>query len=378
MTKYYQAYGRAVAMREPPGPSGVPSAGGAGTLLWLLADHLGGTVGVMDANGTVVATQAYWPYGATRSGGVSQTDKLYTGQQEEPGDAALGLYHYKARLYSTTVGRFVSADPLTKDELNRYAYVRANPVRFVDPSGLYLMLECGWTQSCDDGSIGQWRNFVIAYWTSGRSRVSFGHDRAHLDFVFDLLTAALSLRNQFSAADIVNTFDVFALDSSHSYRETDARRSASNLATAAAWLKVATNQDITYLAGFSWGAVTVYEYLYGVSVGKYYGVAPLGVYLVGGPNVFDLRWPIKSSGGIFQTDAPSDFDIGATLQARVVARSAPLEHLELGVPGIPWLTVNIAGFVGEVSGGADLRGPLGNCHCVNGLASFLDAEDLFR
>ncbi len=104
VTKYYQAYGRAVAMRE------APPAGGAGTLSYLLADHLGGTVEVLDAAGATVAETKYWPYGATRTGGIAQTDKLYTGQQQEPGDAALGLYHYKARFYSTTVGRFVAAD----------------------------------------------------------------------------------------------------------------------------------------------------------------------------------------------------------------------------------------------------------------------------
>ena len=83
--------------------------GGAPTLTYLLADHLGTTVGTLDAGGVVVSTQKYWPYGATRSGAITQTDKLYTGQQQELGDA-LGLYNYKARMYSTVTGRFVSAD----------------------------------------------------------------------------------------------------------------------------------------------------------------------------------------------------------------------------------------------------------------------------
>ncbi len=47
------------------------------------ADHLGSTVGVMDASGTVVAKQAYWPYGATRAGTtIAQTDRLFTGQRQ--------------------------------------------------------------------------------------------------------------------------------------------------------------------------------------------------------------------------------------------------------------------------------------------------------
>jgi RHS repeat-associated protein len=82
----------------------------------------------------------YWPYGGTRAGGVAQTDKLYTGQQREDGDAALGLYNYKARFYSTVLGRFVSADPLggrgnDPATQNAYAYARNNPLRWIDPTG---------------------------------------------------------------------------------------------------------------------------------------------------------------------------------------------------------------------------------------------------
>ena len=127
-TRYYQAFGRNIAMRT----SSAPCSSGS---CYLLADHLGSTVGMTDSSGTVLSTQKYWPYGATRSGGVTQTDKLYTGQQVEPGDSALGLYNYKARFYSTTLGRFASADSWSGDGLNRYAYVGGNPVLRIDPTG---------------------------------------------------------------------------------------------------------------------------------------------------------------------------------------------------------------------------------------------------
>jgi RHS repeat-associated protein len=47
-----------------------------------------------------------------RSGSITQTDKLFTGQQVEPNDSALGLYNYKARFYSPTLGRFLGVDPV--------------------------------------------------------------------------------------------------------------------------------------------------------------------------------------------------------------------------------------------------------------------------
>ena len=68
VTKYYHAFGRAVAVRKD------------GVLSYLLADHLGSTVGAVDAGGTWVGVQSYYPFGATRStAGFFQTDKMYTG-----------------------------------------------------------------------------------------------------------------------------------------------------------------------------------------------------------------------------------------------------------------------------------------------------------
>ena len=126
---YYSAYGRSIAVRRQP------AAGVAGTLSWLVADQLGTTTLALDATGAVVADARYWPYGAVRAGGVAQTDRRYTGQRQEAAQPGLGLYDYRARYYSTLMGRFVSADPVAKDGLNRYAYVLDNPLRYVDPTG---------------------------------------------------------------------------------------------------------------------------------------------------------------------------------------------------------------------------------------------------
>jgi RHS repeat-associated protein len=115
---------------------------------------------------------------------VTQTDKLFTGQQQEPGDAALGLYNYKARFYSTTLGRFVSANVLTDDGLNRYAYVRNNPATFNDPTGRKTDTQldyetavynenratasgcdtaCQWTAAADAYRAAEWRAAAAAY-----------------------------------------------------------------------------------------------------------------------------------------------------------------------------------------------------------------------
>ena len=98
-------------------------------------DHLDSTSIVTDESGDVVEESTYKPYGLTIDGGNDRF--LFTGKEL---DHEVGLYYYGARYYDPFFRHFTQPDQnipeqYNPQDLNRYAYVRNNPYKYVDPTG---------------------------------------------------------------------------------------------------------------------------------------------------------------------------------------------------------------------------------------------------
>ncbi len=109
---------------------------------WLHSDHQGSIVAATNASGGAPTINTYDEYGipgATNSGRFQYTGQAWL--------AEIGLYYYKARIYSPTLGRFLQVDPIGyDDQINLYAYVGNDPVNGTDPTGL---LKCDGDSRCD-------------------------------------------------------------------------------------------------------------------------------------------------------------------------------------------------------------------------------------
>lgn len=89
--------------------------------------------------GTVSDTYDYEAFGnLVSASGTTPNDYLYSGERF---DSDLGAYHLRERDYNPQRGRFLTTDPFAgftdlPRTLHKYLYVGADPVNYLDPSGL--------------------------------------------------------------------------------------------------------------------------------------------------------------------------------------------------------------------------------------------------
>lgn len=118
-------------------------------------DHLGSTRLVTALNRSVSDNMDYLPYGLQIAGASGTTHK-FTGKER---DAETELDNFGARYDASSLGRFMTPDPLlssgrpgSPQTWNRYSYTLNNPLGIIDPNGLYNVACTSTDAACKDAA----------------------------------------------------------------------------------------------------------------------------------------------------------------------------------------------------------------------------------
>ncbi|MEA1677476.1 RHS repeat-associated core domain-containing protein [Nitrospirillum sp. BR 11163] len=143
----------------------------AGTRATMIPDIQGSLIGTLNSGTGALTKVGYLAFGENPAAYAGATFR-YTGQRLDPetgGSASQpsGLYDYRARAYSPTLGRFLQPDPAGYSAgANLYAYVSNDPLNLTDPTGLVQDgASAGFnftTQAYDVSAVGLWNSGTAA------------------------------------------------------------------------------------------------------------------------------------------------------------------------------------------------------------------------
>jgi RHS repeat-associated protein len=89
-------------------------------------------VALTNATGSVVERYSYSAYGERSGASLLENDRGFSGQRI---DIETNLYDVRARMYSPTLGRFITRDVAYSDGFNLYEYVQGSPSDLLDLFG---------------------------------------------------------------------------------------------------------------------------------------------------------------------------------------------------------------------------------------------------
>ena len=133
-----------------PGGRFVATTDDAGTTtmtpMLYASDHLGSVRSVVNGlTGETVETNDYYPFGGKWNDGSSSdpTNRYRYNGKEEQAFFSSPYSDYGARQYSSASARWLALDPLANKYygISPYAFCANNPINFVDPDGLDIVIK---------------------------------------------------------------------------------------------------------------------------------------------------------------------------------------------------------------------------------------------
>ncbi|SFT97133.1 RHS repeat-associated core domain-containing protein [Algoriphagus locisalis] len=116
---------------------------------------------VMSVSSAIVQETHYDPWGLELKGlgfqhGLIKANKYLYNGKELLDDQSLNLYDYGARYFDPVIGRWTSPDPLAEmyQAFSPYNYALNNPVRLIDPNGM-------WVEDNMENPFGEWTNPIV-------------------------------------------------------------------------------------------------------------------------------------------------------------------------------------------------------------------------
>jgi len=194
------------------------------TYYYYLSDHQGNVRVVANADGSVVQTNHYYPFGMSFTEGnvTSNQPYKYNGKELDT-ERGLNWYDYGARMYDPALGRWHVADLMEemKPWASGYMYCLDNPEKYVDPTGLFETKSEGlkYAQEYGGGSAqvlqdtrsGKWfvsmnESGTKPYTSGGTVTRYFGPSSSSFSAGFDELSFGFSASNMGTAFKGMDTF----------------------------------------------------------------------------------------------------------------------------------------------------------------------------
>lgn len=146
-------------------------------VMYFEKDHLGSTRTVLNASGTVLEKNDYYPFGlrhANSSYVITANNRYKFNGKEDQMVGSLGLLDFGFRMYDPMLGRWQGIDPLAEKYLSTspYVYCANNPVNAVDPDGKRIIFVNGHWNSTFIGDLMGSTSSGKSYWGNGFSEAA--------------------------------------------------------------------------------------------------------------------------------------------------------------------------------------------------------------